>query len=226
MFLTSNPGLTCWKHLISVFLFDSSELKRNEPGVYTFPHTSTNSQIPTVEVACFVVSQITPCISEALLSFHWMRSRFISSIQKLIKLFQKISFIPCQFNWPILIADSGCAFVIENRFLSQSSKLIWSEFVFNIYTVTGQPIFIENIFSRILSVPERRTSKQIRDWSELFWNEFSYQIDQSRICLGLPKFRFKFVIGQCATNWGPPFGDTQNPREINFYKNGLSCYGV
>ena len=151
-------------------------MKRNEPGVYTFPHTSTNSQIPTVEVACFVVSQITPCISEALLSFHWMRSRFISSIQKLIKLFQKISFIPCQFNWPILIADSGCAFVIENRFLSQSSKLIWSEFVFNIYTVTGQPIFIENIFSRILSVPERRTSKQIRDWSELFRNEFSYRL--------------------------------------------------
>ena len=25
---------------------------------------------------------------------------------------------------------------------------------------------------------------------------------------------------------GPPFGDTQNPRENNFYKNGLSCYGV
>ena len=25
---------------------------------------------------------------------------------------------------------------------------------------------------------------------------------------------------------GPPFGDTQNPRENNFYKNGLSCYPV
>ena len=169
MFLTSNPGLTCWKHLISVFLFDSSELKRNEPGVYTFPHTSTNSQIPTVEVACFVVSQITPCISEALLSFHWMRSRFISSIQKLIKLFQKISFIPCQFNWPILIADSGCAFVIENRFLSQSSKLIWSEFVFNI--LSNKNIIFSNYYSsnyckKSRDYPERRN----RNWSR-FWKK-------------------------------------------------------
>ena len=25
---------------------------------------------------------------------------------------------------------------------------------------------------------------------------------------------------------GPPFGDTQNPREINFYRNGLLCYAL
>ena len=44
----------------------------------------------------------------------------------------QISSVPCQFSWPILIADSGCVFVIENILSAQSSKLILSEFVFYI----------------------------------------------------------------------------------------------
>ena len=53
---------------------------------------------------------------------------------------------------------------------------------FKLYSVTEQPISIEIIFSRILSVPKRRTPKQIRDWSIRYENSFQ---NQSRICLGV-----------------------------------------
>ena len=71
VFLTSSPGLTCWKHLILDSFSDSFRLKLKVPYVGV-PYGKSNLQVPTVEVACFVVSQMTPCISEALLSFRWI----------------------------------------------------------------------------------------------------------------------------------------------------------
>ena len=71
--------------------------------------------------------------------------------------------------------------------------------------------FYRNYFSRILSVPIRRTPKRNSGSPKQIREKMKRPI--TTVCLGLP---FE----------GPPFGATQNPRENNFYKNGLSCYGV
>ena len=38
---------------------------------------------------------------------------------------------------------------------------------------------------------------------------------------------FRYLFGATKIPFGgPPIGDTQNLRENNFFKNGLSCHGV
>ena len=67
-----------------------------------------------------------------------------------------------------------------------------NENVIKIYTVTRQPIFIEIIFSRILSVPNRRTSKRNFGSPKQIREKEKRPI--TNVCLGLPKFRLE-VLG-------------------------------
>ena len=194
VFLTSSPGLTWWKHLILDSFSDSFRLKLKVPYVGD-PYGKSNLQVPTVEVACFVVSQMTPCISEALLSFRWILQLNIYSISLALEsaimlsvvdiwIKQQIWFIPCQYNWAILITDSGCLFVSENRFSSQSSKVIWSELVFfdksEIKWSRLTPKFIVAVNFIILKIN-----------SEPVWGIWSDRIHELLLVLVLSKMNLK-----------------------------------
>ena len=115
--MTSNPGLTCWKHLISDPILNSFGLKRIEPiaKLEDAVNTLSKSQIPTVEVACFVVSQITPCMSEALLSFCWMLSLYLQYFNKLI-FCRKADFI---HSLPFKLSNIDCWFCLCIRYWKQ-----------------------------------------------------------------------------------------------------------
>ena len=149
MFLTSNPGLTCWKHWISVFLSDFFGLKRNEP-TESEENTSLYSQIPTVAVAYFVVSQMTPCISEDLLSFPWMLS-FHLKYQIRSYLSEIADFI---HSLPIRLANTDCRFWLcicyWKQFCSPSFKtdFIWICYLYRYDGCSINSIKIQNLERR------------------------------------------------------------------------------
>ena len=110
------------------------------------------------------------------------------------------------------------------QYHSQSVSLIHIESTRFSQIVYESAIF----FEKSLSIHRNRTIHFYRNYF-LADSECPQTEDlQTNSWLVWTFLKWVFVSDWPITNLfgGPPFGDTQNPREINFYKNGLSCYGV